>query len=166
MKGKGNMEQLRWYRALGLVAIAPILSLTLAAQSGDPVAALQQKLNSQFKLTVTTKNLSEIVTAGDVVVLHKDGLKMSALAAPLTESSTYKDGKIGGGGAKRAALNKAFTIILLPLSKRLRTRTLRPMYLRGIPREPGAGRPDPQACHLLFLLLSPVQSFGSRRASQ
>jgi hypothetical protein len=26
---------------------------------------------------------------------------MSALAAPLTESSTYKDGKIGGGGAKR-----------------------------------------------------------------
>jgi hypothetical protein len=101
MKGKGHMGQLRRYRALGLIAITPILSLTLAAQSGDPVAALQQKLNSQFKLTVTTKNLTEIVTAGDVVVLHKDGLKMSALASPLAESSTYKDGKIGGGGAKR-----------------------------------------------------------------
>jgi hypothetical protein len=101
MKGKGNMGQLRWYRALGLVAITPILSITLAAQAGDPVAALQQKLNSQFKLTVTSKNLTEIVTAGDIVVLHKNGLKMSALASPLTESSTYKDGKIGGGGAKR-----------------------------------------------------------------
>ena len=63
MKGKGNMGQLRWYRALGLVAITPILSITLAAQAGDPVAALQQKLNSQFKLTVTSKNLTEIVTA-------------------------------------------------------------------------------------------------------
>ncbi len=95
------MGQLRWHRALGLVVIAPILSLTLAAQAGDPLAAIQQKLNSQFKLTTTSKNLAEIVTAGDVVVLHKDGLKMSALAAPLEESSTYKDGKIGGGGGKR-----------------------------------------------------------------
>jgi hypothetical protein len=101
MKGERHMDQVRWYRALGLVAITPILSLTLAAQSGDPVAALQGRLNSQFKLTTTTKNLTEIVTAGDVVVLHKDGLKMSALASPLAESSTYKDGKIGGGGGKR-----------------------------------------------------------------
>jgi hypothetical protein len=78
------------------------VSLTLAAQ-GD-VAAIQQKLNSQFKLTALTPNGLDIAEtgAGDVVELHKDGLKMSALASPLMESNTFKDGKIGGGGAKRA----------------------------------------------------------------
>jgi len=67
---------------------------------GDPLAAIQQKLNSQFKLTTTTANLSDIVSAGDVVALQKNGLKMSALSALATESNTYKDGKIGGGRAK------------------------------------------------------------------
>ena len=70
-------------------------------QAGDS-ATLQQKLNTEFKATQTTKDLSEIVTAGDVLELQKDGLRMSALATVLTESNTYKDGKIGGGAAKRA----------------------------------------------------------------
>jgi hypothetical protein len=63
---------------------------------------LQHKLNASFKITTMTDKHSEIDTAGDVVELHKDGLRMSALATVLTESNTYKDGKIGGGGAKRA----------------------------------------------------------------
>ena len=94
------MLQLRWFRIFGLAFIGAMVSLTLVAQ-GD-LAALQQKLNSQFKLTTITANQLDIVTAGDVVTLQKDGLKMSALAAPLMESNTYKDGKIGGGAAKRA----------------------------------------------------------------
>jgi hypothetical protein len=77
-----------------------MFSLALAAQ-GD-LAAIQQKLNSQFKLTTLTPDGSDIAEPGDVVVLQKDGLKMSALASPLMESCTYKDGKIGGGSAKRA----------------------------------------------------------------
>ena len=89
------MEQVRWFRAFGLAAITLMASLTLAAQ-GD-LAAIQQKLNAQFKLTTTTPDNSDIVAPGDVVELHKDGLKMSALASTLMESNTYKDGKIGGG---------------------------------------------------------------------
>jgi len=72
-----------------------MFSLALAAQGDLP--AIQQKLNSQIKLTTLKPDGSDIVEPGDVVVLQKDGLKMSALASPLMESSTYKDGKIGGG---------------------------------------------------------------------
>lgn len=70
-------------------------------QAGD-TAALQQKLNSSFRITTTAANHSDIAAPGDMVELHKDGLKMSALSTVLTESNTYKDGKIGGGAAKRA----------------------------------------------------------------
>lgn len=94
------MKQVRWFRIFGLAAITLMCSLALAAQ-GD-LAAIQQKLDSQFKLTTLTPDGSDIAQPGDVVVLQKDGLKMSALAAPLMESSTYKDGRIGGGSAKRA----------------------------------------------------------------
>ena len=94
------MKQVRWFSVFGLAAITSMFSLALAAQ-GD-LAAIQQKLDSQFKLTTLTANGSDIAGAGDVVELQKDGLKMSALASPLMESNTYKDGKIGGGDAKRA----------------------------------------------------------------
>src|ERR1035441_9357952 len=102
MKGKRHMEQVRWFRAFGLAAIALMASLTLAAQ-GD-LAAIQQKLNAQFKLTTTTPNGLDIAEAGagDVVELHKDGLKLSALASPLSEVNSNREGKIGGGDAKRA----------------------------------------------------------------
>jgi hypothetical protein len=100
MKGKRQMKQVRWLRIIGLAAISLMLSLELAAQ-GD-LAAMQQKLDMQFKLTTTTANQSDIVTAGDVIAVQKEGLKLSALASPLMESNTYKDGKIGGGAAKRA----------------------------------------------------------------
>ena len=90
------MKQLGWFRAFGLVAIAPMLSLTLAAQAGD-TAMIQQKLYAQFKLTTITVDRSDIVTAGDVVVIHKPGLLMYAVASPLPPSNTYKNGKIGQG---------------------------------------------------------------------
>jgi hypothetical protein len=69
-------------------------------QAGNP-ADLQQKLNATFKITILAANHSDIATPGDVVELHKAGMRLSALSAVLTESNTYKDGKIGGGGAKR-----------------------------------------------------------------
>jgi hypothetical protein len=69
-------------------------------QTGNP-ADLQQKLNAAFKITTMAANHLEIAVPGDVVELHMDGLKMSALNTVLTESNTYRDGKIGGGDAKR-----------------------------------------------------------------
>jgi hypothetical protein len=85
------MKQLGWFRAFGLVAIAPMLSLTLAAQGNT--ATIQQKLYEQFKLTTITADRSDIVTAGDVVVIHKPGLVMYAVASPMPPSNTYKNGK-------------------------------------------------------------------------
>jgi hypothetical protein len=66
------------------------------ARAGDP-AAIQQALNSQFKLTTVTADRSDIVTPGDVVVIHKPGLLMYAVASPMPPSNTYKNGKIGQG---------------------------------------------------------------------
>ncbi|MGA3159943.1 MAG: hypothetical protein ABSC77_01915 [Terracidiphilus sp.] len=70
-------------------------------QAGNQ-ADLQQKLNSAFKITTMAANHSDIDSPGDVVELHKDGMRLSALTTILTESNTYKDGKIGGGAGKRA----------------------------------------------------------------
>ncbi len=90
------MKQVRWFRAFGLALVALMAALTLAAQSGDP-AAIQQKLNAQFRLTAITADRSDIVTAGDVAVIQKPGLVMYAVASPMPPSNTYKNGKIGQG---------------------------------------------------------------------
>lgn len=78
-----------------MIAMAFTLSLTMSAQ-GDP-AAIQQRLSAQFKLTTITADRTDIVTAGDVVALHKPGLVMYAVTSPLPPSNTYKNGKIGQG---------------------------------------------------------------------
>ena len=90
------MAKMRWFCVSGFVAITLMCGLGLAAQSGD-IAAIQQKLNAQFKPTITTADRSDIVTAGDIVQIHKPGLLMYAVASPLPPSNTYKNGKIGQG---------------------------------------------------------------------
>jgi hypothetical protein len=84
-----------------MTAVLSMVSLALAAQDADPMAAIQHRLDSQFKLTKIKADQSDIVTPGDVVEVHKPGMKVSAIASPLAESNTYKDGKIGGGAGKR-----------------------------------------------------------------
>jgi hypothetical protein len=80
--------------------------LTANAQAGDP-AVLQQKLSAQFKLTTTTADRTDIVTAGDVVELHKPGIVMFAATSPLPPTNTYKNGAIGQGfGTLMAMSNK------------------------------------------------------------
>ncbi len=90
------MRQARSFCVFGLAAISMMASMTLAAQTGDS-AAIQQKLYAQIKLTTITADRSDIVTAGDIVVLHKPGLLMYSVASPLPPSNTYKNGKIGQG---------------------------------------------------------------------
>ncbi len=89
------MSQVRRFSAFVLAALA-LFGVGLAAQSGD-TAAIQQKLNSQFKVTTMTADRSDIVTAGDVVQIHRPGLVMYAVASPMPPSNTYKNGKIGQG---------------------------------------------------------------------
>jgi hypothetical protein len=104
------MTSLGLFRVVGAAAIALPLGVMLAAQSGDPVAALQSQLSSRFKMTIITPDRSDIVTAGDVLQLHKPGLIMYAVASPMAPSNTYKNGKIGqgwGGFGKDLAITMA-----------------------------------------------------------
>ena len=96
------MEQVRWLRVFGLALITFTSSLVLSAQAGDP-DAIQQKLNTMFTSTKTTADRTDIVTAGSIIVLHKEGMLTYAVASPLPPLSTYKNGRItqGMGGFGR-----------------------------------------------------------------
>lgn len=94
------MAHLGRIRTVGLAALLSIFgviafSVAATAQSGDP-AAIQQKLNAQFKLTRTTADGTDIVTAGDVVEIRKPGLVMFAGTA-VPSTNNYKAGIIGQG---------------------------------------------------------------------
>ena len=90
------MKQARWFYALVLTTITPMVGAVLTAQPAD-TAGIQQKLNTQFKLTTITADRSDIATAGDVAAIHKPGLIMYATASPMPPSNTYKNGRIGQG---------------------------------------------------------------------
>jgi hypothetical protein len=91
------MAQVRRFSALAFAVATAFLCVGLAAQAGDP-AAIQQQLNAQFRLTTTTADRSDIVTAGDVVTIHKPGLVMfSGTLVPPTNN--YRDGRITPGFA-------------------------------------------------------------------
>jgi hypothetical protein len=93
------MKRVRWFCAFGLAAIMSLFGLGLAAQSGDRAAIFQQ-LSAQIIVTKTAADRSDIVDAGSVVELRKEGLLMYGVASPLPPSNTYKNGKIfqGWGG--------------------------------------------------------------------
>ena len=69
---------------------------------GDPATLVQEKIASQFKLTKAAADHSDIVTAGDVVVLHKDGLMMCSSASSYAFSNTYSNGVLSANLNNRA----------------------------------------------------------------
>jgi hypothetical protein len=96
-QGKRSISQRLWFRALGLAAIALVLSPALAAQ-GD-LAAIQQKLQQRITLATLDSN-GEITAAGSVVTLQKGELQMCATTAPAgagAPANTYKNGKLSAG---------------------------------------------------------------------
>jgi hypothetical protein len=95
------MVQVQRHCAFGFAAAA-ILSIGLHAQAGDPAALIREKLVSQIKLTKTAADRSDIVTAGDVVVLHKDGLMMCSFDSPYAFSNTYSNGVLAANYKNRA----------------------------------------------------------------
>jgi hypothetical protein len=106
------MAKRQWFLSSGLVAIALIFNLALAAQTAPPIdtAAIQQQINSQFKLTKSTADHTDIVMAGDIVLLQKDGLVMNSSVCPYAGSNTYNDGVLSANltnRAKDAAKNAA-----------------------------------------------------------
>src|ERR1700722_3333581 len=74
--------------AIGLAFAAPWV------QGQDQKAEIQQRLASQFALTKTTADKTDVVTPGSILVLKKDGLIMFSLDAKVPATTTYKDGKL------------------------------------------------------------------------
>jgi len=126
------MAQMRTFSALKVTAFLLIFSLTAAAQFGfpkrsnkgetaaqpnpnDQAIQIQNKLLSQINLTKTTADRTDIVTAGDVLVLHKDGLMMCSVASAYAYSNTYDNGVLTANQknrAKDAAMTGTKTAIL------------------------------------------------------
>jgi hypothetical protein len=97
LKGKKRMKQIGWFRALGLAAITLTAGHTLAAQAGssnDPVLA---RLKAQFPVTVFSPDASQVVTAGAVVTLQKDGFLVFLLPVAAHPVSAYKNGRLSQG---------------------------------------------------------------------
>ena len=73
--------------------------LTLAVQPvAQDSATIEQKLTSQYALTKTTADRTDIVTAGAVLVLKKDNLMMVDVGSTNLFQNNYKDGKISQNG--------------------------------------------------------------------
>src|ERR1035437_8072363 len=113
-----HMAQVRRFSALRLAAFLLLFSMTAAAQFGFPKKGnkgdaaspgasdqpkmIQDKLLSQFNLTKPTADRSDIVTAGDVLVLQKDGLMMCSTASAYAYSNTYDNGVLTTNQKNRA----------------------------------------------------------------
>jgi hypothetical protein len=84
-------------RKMVYLIVAAVLAIGTPQSYGQDQAAIQKALTSQFVLTKTTADGSDIVTPGSILVLHKDGLQMFSLATKIPPMITYKDGKLGMG---------------------------------------------------------------------
>src|ERR1700677_3173915 len=116
MERTWNMVKVQTSSALLLVAMASILTVGAQAQVGDPATLIQEKLVSQIKLTKSAADHSDIVTAGDIVLLHKDGLMMCSSASSYPFSNTYANGVLAANYKNRAKdAAKAFGFGKIPV---------------------------------------------------
>jgi hypothetical protein len=89
---------------MSLAVVATLVGMSSAAHAWEEgsKAAIQKKLEAEYKLTKATDDKSDIVTAGSVIVLQKDKLAMvpvSSAANPCPNN--YKDGKLSVNGGCR-----------------------------------------------------------------
>jgi hypothetical protein len=99
LQGTRTMTQVFRFARLnlcGVAVLAAVSSLTLAAQDNSK-AAIQQKLESQFKLTKITADRSDLVTPGDIITLKKDSIGMKAVSGTLPTVNIYRDGRVSQG---------------------------------------------------------------------
>ena len=76
-----------------LTVVMALAALSSWAPAQDQKAEIQKRLASQFVLTKTTADRTDIVgDAGSILVLHKDGLLMFTVDTKALPTSTYKDG--------------------------------------------------------------------------
>lgn len=95
------MKRALWFQAFGCAAISLACTVGVSAQ-GDPATLAEEKVASQIKLTKAAADHTDIVTAGDIVVLHKDGLMMCSSASSYGFSNTYSNGVLSANLNNRA----------------------------------------------------------------
>jgi hypothetical protein len=95
------MTKTRRLSTFGFALAATISSIGLAAQ-GDPATLIKEKLATDIKVSKAAADHSDVVTAGDVVVLHKDGLMMCSSASSYAFSNTYSNGVLAATYSNRA----------------------------------------------------------------
>ena len=95
------MTTIRRLSAFGFALAATIFSVGMVAQ-GDPATLIQEKLVTEIKVTKAAADHSDIVTAGDVVLLHKDGLMMCSAASSYAFSNSYTNGVLSANYGNRA----------------------------------------------------------------
>lgn len=98
------MIPLRTIASSCITSVLLLPCFALNAQTPATPASIEQKLEAQYTVTKTTADKSDIVTAGSVLVLKKDGLLMSATTSGNAAQNTYKDGKISQGIWKMAKM--------------------------------------------------------------
>jgi hypothetical protein len=76
-----------------LTAFMAGISMVAVAQDQQARTAIQKKLESEYALTKTTADKTDIVTAGAVITLNKDKLLMTLASSASSCTNTYKDGK-------------------------------------------------------------------------
>jgi hypothetical protein len=101
-RGENGMQ-----KHINLSLTALFLTLVPALHSQDQKAEIQQRLASQFTLTKTTADRSDIVTPGSILTLKKDGVIMFTLDARVPAITTYKDGKLAMGFGDAMAITMA-----------------------------------------------------------
>ena len=90
-------------RALSKYLFAAISAfLPIAYAQGQGSAAIQKKLESEYGLTKTTDDKTDIVTAGSVLVLEKDNLLMLDATKANPCANVYINGAITQNGICRA----------------------------------------------------------------
>jgi hypothetical protein len=67
------------------------------AQAGDLKDVLLKRLSDQFVLTKMAADGNDVVKAGSIVTLRKDGLQMCSVQAVIPLPNTYKEGKLSAG---------------------------------------------------------------------
>jgi hypothetical protein len=97
--------------------LLPVSRLTAQTPS-----EIQKKLDQEFALTKTAADKSDIVTAGAVLVLKKDGLLMSATTVSTVAQNTYKDGRLSQGIWKMAKM-PGFGSLMSHTGQTVQTRT-------------------------------------------
>jgi hypothetical protein len=97
-------------RVVSLIVAALLMgaALWMHGQVTDPKAEIQQKLSSQFTLTIVAPNQMDIVTGGSILVLQKNGLLMCSVSngdggVSLPATSTYTNGQISQGPERSSA---------------------------------------------------------------